>query len=209
MARFSIRGVTLDVPDDGLTGHLRKALEGGYYEAREAELLKAHLRPGDRVLELGAGAGFITTLAARSLGGAQVLAVEAGAQMVEAARANLATNGIVGTEILWGAVVPDDFAPETVAFLCRPAFWASGIAPEGGVSGGVSGAAPRAGRIETVPALRIGALIARHAPSVIVADIEGAELDLLAGPLPDDLRLLILELHPDRYGAAGMARMFR
>lgn len=55
--------------------------------------LEKHLRPGDHVLDLGTGSG-ILAIAAAKLGAAACLATDIDAVAVEAARANVAMNGV-------------------------------------------------------------------------------------------------------------------
>ncbi len=58
--------------------------------------LERHLRPGDRVLDLGTGSG-ILAIAAAKLGAAACLALDVDSVAVEAARANVSANGVQGT----------------------------------------------------------------------------------------------------------------
>jgi ribosomal protein L11 methyltransferase len=55
--------------------------------------LEKHLRPGDRVLDLGTGSG-ILAIAAAKLGAAACLALDVDLVAVEAARANVSANGV-------------------------------------------------------------------------------------------------------------------
>ena len=83
--QVTLRGVELD-----LTGWaspaIREAIYREWYEDIEADIVAACVRPGDRVLELGCGAGFVTTLTARLAGDGNVFAYEANPAMVEVAR---------------------------------------------------------------------------------------------------------------------------
>ncbi|MFN4204018.1 MAG: FkbM family methyltransferase [Tabrizicola sp.] len=196
MRSFTLRGLTLFLPEAALKGTLAQALSSGRYENHEADALLLHLRPGDRLLDLGAGLGFICALAAGVLGEAAVVGVEAGPETVKLARRNLAANGFPGVKVLKGAVV--GAGAGEVEFGQRPAFWASALqGPEGW---------PDNAEVVRVPARPIGKLLARFAPTVISCDIEGGELDVLTQPLPG-VRLVVVETHPLVYGPKGVERV--
>lgn len=197
MPEFDLNGIKLTIPQSCSTPHLRKELQSGRYETAERDAIMQHLRGDDRVLDLGAGAGYVSTLAGQIA--AAVAGVEANPEMLEAARANIAANSVAGAELLWGAAVPDGFAADTVSFTLRRAFWASGI------SRNVEDEGLR--QID-VPALPLGALFQRFRPTVLIVDIEGGELELFDRPLPPALRLVVVELHLNVYGAAGVQRIF-
>ena len=196
MRSFTLRGLTLSLPAAALKGNLEQALSSGRYENHEADALLLHLRPGDRLLDLGAGLGFICALAARVLGEAAVVGVEAGPETVKLARKNLAANGYPGVRVMRGAVV--GAGEGEVEFDQRPAFWASALqGPEGW---------PENAEVIRVPARPIGKLLARFAPTVISCDIEGGELEVLVQPLPG-VRLIVVETHPQVYGPEGVERI--
>ncbi len=200
MAQFTLRGITLRIPDQQLSPPLRAALEEGRYEGGESAALLRHLAPGDRVLDLGAGAGYVASLAARVVGGENVTALEASPEMLPVLRRNLNLNEAGDAQVLHGAVVADDFPDEVVRFEVARAFWASRI---GGGEGGGKGA-----RTVEVPALRFGPLVRELRPSVLVMDIEGAERDICRQQWPDCLRLVVMEIHPGIYGGEGIRAIF-
>lgn len=196
MRSFTLRGLTLCLPEAALKGNLERALSSGRYENHEADALLLHLRPGDRLLDLGAGLGFICALAAGVLGEGAVFGVEAGPETVKLARRNLAANGFAGVKLMRGAVV--GAGEGEVEFGQRPAFWASGLkGPEGW---------PENAEVIRVPARPIGKLLARFAPTVISCDIEGGELEVLTQALPG-VRLVVVETHPQVYGPEGVERI--
>lgn len=198
MRAFTLRGLTLFLPDAALKGNLERALSSGRYENHEADALMRHLRPGDRLLDLGAGLGFICALAAGVLGEDAVIGVEAGPETVKLARRNLAANGFPGVKVLKGAVVGTGGGE--VAFGQRPAFWASALeGPEGW---------PENAEVIRVPARPLGKLLERFAPTVICCDIEGGELEVLVQPLPG-VRLVVVETHPQVYGPDGVRTIIR
>lgn len=200
MPQFILRGLTLDLPETALRGSLPDALTSGRYENTEADAILRHLAPGDRFLDLGAGLGYLCALAARVIGADAVAGVEAGPETAGLARANLDRNGFAAAALHHGAVVANGHAGATVAFGQRPAFWASALKGAGDWPANAS--------VTQVPALRLGPLLADHRPTVLCCDIEGAEIEVLAAPLPPGLRLIVVEIHPAAYGPAGTKRLF-
>lgn len=196
---FEIDGIRLAIPADCLTAPLAEALASGRYEHSEAEALRRHLVAADRVLELGAGAGFLSAVAARTVGADNVIAVEANPRMMDALRANLAANGAAAVTVIHGAAVAGDHAAGTVPFLARRAFWAAELA---------KGAKGDPARVADVPAISLAMLLRDHRPSVVVMDIEGAEVDLVSGEWPGSVRLLLMELHVKKYGGQGVRAIF-
>jgi FkbM family methyltransferase len=198
VAKFEIDGITLRIPSRQLTPTLEKALATGRYESGESAAVKRHLEPGDKYLDLGAGAGYVSSVAARVVGGANVVSVEANADMIKFLENNLQANGAAGATVLHGAVVADSHGGDTVNFAQRDAFWASSIATE---------AAPQ-NIVHAVPALRLSDLLARYQPSVVVMDVEGAEVELCQQLWPDCVRLLIMEIHTGKYPPASVKAIF-
>ncbi len=196
MPEFALRGLTLRLPESALRGGLEKALTTGRYEHQEADAILHHLRPGDHFLDLGAGLGFLCALAARVVGEAAVTGVEAGAETLALARANLAANGFAGVRLIHGAVTAT--ATGEVEFGQRPAFWASAVK---------TGADwPANAQVHRVPARPLAGLLAEARPTVLCCDIEGAEAEVLAQPLPG-LRVVVVETHPSVYGPEGVAAL--
>lgn len=199
MALFDVNGIALEIPDTLLSQPLRQALTDGHYESAESRAVALNLAPGDRVLELGAGAGYLSIQIARRVGAANLLAVEAHPDMAAMVQANLQRNGIAGTEVLEGAVVPDSHDAETIAFYPAPAYWASSLSP----------AEPTRGENSlAVPARRLGDLFRRHRPDVVILDIEGGEELLFDTGWPEHVRLVIVEIHPRRYPASAVRAIF-
>ena len=56
--------------------------------------------------------------------------------------------------------------------------------------------------------MTLGALAKAHKPTVVVMDVEGAELELAGQDWPKSVRLIVLEIHSGKYGAAGIQRIF-
>ena len=147
------------------------------------------VKPRQRVLELGAGLGYIGALAARIVGAKNVTSVEANPDMIVAIRANYALNGVAEIDLRHGAVVGQDYEGHSLAFACDKQFWASRIAGVGDAGVGVV----------DVPVLRIHALLDEVKPNFVIMDIEGAEQYLFDAKWPRSVKHVVIELHPKQY----------
>ena len=189
MERFELNGVALVCPEGQLTDKIRGKLASGEYEGSEARAVLMRVKPRQRVLELGAGLGYIGVLAARIVGAKNVTSVEANPDMIVAIRANYALNGVAEIDLRHGAVVGQDYEGHSLAFACAKQFWASRIAGVGDAGVGVV----------DVPVLRIHALLDEVKPNFVIMDIEGAEQYLFDAKWPRSVKHVVIELHPKQY----------
>ncbi len=188
MNSFNINGVILSVPDGLATPGILEKLTMGTYEADEAKAVSRCVQPGFRVLDLGAGIGYVSALAAMRTGAENVLAVEANPELVPVLEANLAANGQAGATVLHGAVAGEAPEGSTAAFTLAPSFTASSLGGHG------------MRRVE-VPLIAMADLLQSHRPNVILMDIEGGEALLFDRPWNCPLRYFVVELHPKKYHA--------
>jgi len=174
-------------------------LSSGAYEASERRIVRAVLRPTDRVLEIGTAVGVVTMALAEIVGPANVITYDANPAMVGDARRNFAANhmgeiraevGVVRNRRSWSV------GETEVDFFVSRNFWASRLA-----------AAPDSSDIASVikvPLVCLEEKIAAHRANVLVCDIEGGEADLLDGADLASIRLIVLEIH---YWAVGRPRI--
>jgi FkbM family methyltransferase len=186
--RVRLHGVLLEVGADA-TPALRRALYAERYERGEARCVRLRLAPDDVVLEVGAGAGFLSTLCALRVGSARVTAVEANPALLPRIRATHAANG-VAPALVHGVLARE--AGEAELFVARE-FVSSSLRDPG--------AAEQRAPVR-VPRLAVNELLGRVAPTCLVIDIEGGEAELLPAIDWRGVRKLILELHPHVIGEA-------
>lgn len=189
MGEYTVNGVTLVVPDEMLNERVAGKLENATYEAHEAHAAQMRLRPGMRVLELGAGVGYIASICAGVAGPEHVVTVEANPAMLPVIRANLDRNGNGATRLIHGAVTGDADGAEEIAFDPKKVFWAGRIADED--------TDPE--KLVSVPLLPLHGLLKEHRPHLVIMDVEGAERHLFGQPWPDHVRAVMMELHPNQY----------
>jgi FkbM family methyltransferase len=195
---FRLNGLTLTLPEGLATPAIHAKLSDGSYEACEARAAARCVRDGFRVLELGAGVGYVTALCAQRTAPENVLAVEANPALVPVIEANLAQNGLAGVTVLHGAAAGPVPEGATAAFHLADGFTASRLAEDG---------AGRPGRQVTVPLVSIHDLIRAHRPHVVLIDVEGAEAEMFSRPWKCPLRFCVVELHPKKYPARTIKRI--
>ena len=191
--RFDYHGATIELPPHQ-DRFARRMLRDGTYEAAEAQLVLRHL-PADRpVIEFGGSLGIVSALVRTRLQAdvAQVV-VEANPDVFATMEANIRRQpGGAGTEIVHAALA---YGTETVTFTVSDNVHASSLDGR------------RTGREVTVPVVTLAECLDRLKASgvTLIADVEGAEIDLLLNER-DALRridLALVEIHEDALAARG------
>lgn len=191
--RITYRGIEVPLTGDHMTRSVVDHLYCDCYEAPEITGLRAVVRPGDRVLELGTGLGIVTALAARAAQGGKVLTFEANPALIAPAAALFAQNQIGNIEARHG-VIADGPGGGTLSFHLAEFF------PEGSLT-------KKSADVIEVPAWSSAEVMKDFRPDVLICDIEGAEGDLLPALDLSTLRAAVIELHPhilSRVAAAGI-----
>jgi FkbM family methyltransferase len=174
-------GVRLDRRDPHIRGLVDAALRAGLYERREITAVTTITEAHDRVMEVGAGLGIVTTLAAQRA--SHVTAFEANPAMRKTLERTFALNG-VSPDLRMQPVAAE---AGNVYIAVDELFWTSRVA-EAGVA------------VEAVP---FQSVLDEIHPSFLILDGEGIEGELLADPLPPYVLKLVVEVHEDVIGDAG------
>jgi FkbM family methyltransferase len=183
-AEVVLNGVRLEV-DAATSAEIRRLIYTERYERGEARCLLACLEPGDVVLEVGTGRGYLTTLAALRVGSERVFSYEANPALLPLAARTFALNAVTPTPT--HAVLGDGIG--AVAFFVEEHYLSSS----------------RDRRSDDAHAVLVAQLdarteLARHRPTVVIMDIEGGESTLV--PLLDwgGVQKIVLEIHPALLG---------
>ena len=195
---FELDGVLIQAPGDVITPTIAEALTSGAYEAEEARIVTRALMERDRVLEIGSGLGFVTTLIARDARVASLIAVEADPRLAKRAAATLALNGCVGAETINAVLAPEAASGDMAVFYQRPDFWMSSMFETD---------VPY-DRVVNVPVLSLNQILRDRAITCIVCDIEGGEVELLKGADLAGVDRVIVELHDHITGLSGVSDLF-
>lgn len=175
----------------------RRLLEADEYEEKESRAALKAVRKGDRVVELGAGMGYMSSIVAKNCAPAEVHAFEANPALIPCIKRVHSENDIDCATVHHALLGPE--AGEAT-FYVRKNFVASSMLPD---------PAESVVSQHQVPVLPARDAIAALKPDVLICDIEGAEEMVL--PLLDltEVRVAIVELHPQYIGQTGVQTVFR
>ncbi|SHG49071.1 FkbM family methyltransferase [Cognatishimia maritima] len=189
MRVFSIDDIEIELPDWLLGTAIEHKVASGDYEGSESHAARMRIKPGMRVLEVGAGLGYVSAICANLAGAEHVVSVEANPQMLAPLQANLARNGCKAVQVMHGALVGNGHHEETVNFRAGSLFWGGATLPNGVTHDDMV----------PVPALRLRPLLLTIRPRFVMLDVEGAEAELFKKPWPRFVKFVVLELHPKKY----------
>ncbi|MEM9047326.1 MAG: FkbM family methyltransferase [Pseudomonadota bacterium] len=180
--RISMDTVELALSRGAVQPEVLRGFAHAHYENREATIAAHLVRDGDRVLELGAGVGYVAATALQGKSRIVWRAVEAHPELIPILKETRDLNGL-------------DFAIEHAAYcghnghaplnISARGFWASSLA-----------ALDDTVRVIEVPAVCGAEALARHCPTVLIMDIEGAEYDVLRDADLHSIDRVLVEFHP-------------
>ena len=131
---------------------------------------------------------------AGAVGSAAITTIEANPQLLPSMRQTHSLNGVVATAI--NAIVVAKKESEKIPFYIHKDFWISSLTkPAAGVVAVVD-----------VAVLELADVLQEHKPTMLMIDIEGAELALLENQELPGVRKVLVELHLDQYGESGIKR---
>ncbi len=190
-------GVLIPFSPDIITPSIETAITSGAFEAEEAQELPFIVEPGDRVLEIGAGIGFISTLLDRHSSVDKVIAVEANPFLMDYMAELHHVNHVRKVERRNAILTnePVDF----MTFYLRQDFWMGSLS---------AGPNPYQGTIN-VPTESLDRLISEEDISLIVCDIEGAETFVFDHAELAGVTRVYLELHDHVTGLNGVRNLFK
>lgn len=189
-------GVLIPFDPAIITGPIYSAIIENRFEQEEASELATIVEPGDRVLEIGAGIGFISTLLDRLPDVAHVVAVEANPDLLPFMETLHSLNRVTKVKRKNRVLTNDPCSAKT--FYLREDFWMGSLSAE-----------PNAYRATVnVQTESLDALISKEEISLIVCDIEGAEAFLFEDADLTPVDRVYLELHDHITGLKGIRRLF-
>ena len=191
------RGMKFPKDPNIIKGSIRRSLRRETYEEKETNAVLRTVREGDRVIELGAGVGYMSTLVATKRNVESVHAFEANPNLVPYIRRVHAANGLTNAHVTHGIL---GLRKGHTNFYVREDILSSSMSVlEGEID-------PPATKVEVLNAKQV---FKELKPTVLICDIEGAEVDLLPQRDLAQLRAAIIETHPQWIGPEGITKVFR
>lgn len=173
-----------------------KNLEDERYERREVNLSLQEIEETDTIVEMGAGAGIVGAIVTKNCKPKKTVSYEANHTLIEHIRRLYKHNKIdrkikVKNQI----VLAEPNPPKTVDFFIRGNFLGSGMTITKGHENATK---------VSVPVVDWESVKKEVSPTVLLMDIEGAELDFFRNADLSGIRLIIVELHRHIYHRPGM-----
>ena len=182
---LNLHGVKVRTGMEDVPKSVRSALFKGTYEKFECDLVKQHVTAGAKVLEIGTGIGLVSLVATRLSGQGNVLSYEANPKMEATIRANYLLNGFE-PNLRMKALTADG---RELTFFQDQNILSSSLHERDIKSTTI-----------TVPSVAINDVLKEAAPSVILMDVEGAEVELLEIADLSNVKVMIIEMHPHIVG---------
>ncbi|MEM9210825.1 MAG: FkbM family methyltransferase [Pseudomonadota bacterium] len=171
------------------------------YEGREVELSKALFKPGDRIVEMGAGVGIVGAIAAKNTDPDAMVAFEPNESLHDSIRALYAHNGLAGViDLRGGVVLAEPDPPSTVPFFVRGNFLGSALELTTG---------QRRAQKKEVRVTPWAQLKSEFRPTALLMDIEGAEREFFRHADLDGIRVAVFEVHRAIYQRDGVQEIKR
>lgn len=191
------RGVNFPYDERFISPRVEESIRAGRYESKEATQVEKLLKDGDRVLEIGSGLGFISTIAGRDPRTEQVLCFEADPRLIPYIRSVHELNGVEKATVRNEALTTN-LSQKEMTFYIRKDFWGSSFSQN-------------AGEYESTASVNCRSfndVVQEYRPTFIVCDIEGAELDLFYHAGLFGVTRVLMEIHSKVLGRTGVKRLF-
>ncbi|HEV7436852.1 MAG TPA: FkbM family methyltransferase [Pseudorhizobium sp.] len=191
------RGVKFPEDERFISQRVRESITAGRYESKEATQVEKLLKEGDRVLEIGSGLGFISTIAGRDPKTEDVLCYEADPRLIPYIQSVHELNGVSKATVR-NAALTSDLSQKELTFYVRKDFWGSSFSKNAGEYQSTA----------IVPCQSFNEVVQSFRPTFVVCDIEGAELDLFFNASLYGVTRVLMEIHSKVLGRNGVKKLF-
>lgn len=185
----TINNVKLYTNDQLLSPKIRNILFQGKYEQEEISILKKVLERNDRILEVGAGLGFLSAYCSKKIDSSSVFAYEANPHLKQLIYKNYRINKVFPN--LENCILENSDL-KSKKFFIEKDFYSSSTFQRSDDANGTC-----------VPVKNLNREINRIKPTFLIVDIEGGELDFFNEIKFNTIEKIILEVHPKIIGMRG------
>lgn len=202
---IQLHGLSVPVDRRFMSEKIINAMRAGRYEGGEANVLPRLVRPGERVVEVGAGVGVLTALVAKITPAELVVAIEANPGLQDYIAELHRLNG--AQTIVRQALVTPSQGPATAKLYLHEDFWASSPAWISRRS--------QIGAAE-VPVISVAEIAETWRPSLLIVDVEPLAAwthaqeppHALAGADFRPFERVLLEVKAKQFPPASVKRVF-
>jgi FkbM family methyltransferase len=195
---FRYRGLRFPIDRSIMSDTMVGALYNGSYETDEANHLAYILQEGERVLELGAGLGLISSLSAANPMVDSVFTVEANPHLIPYIHSLHKINHLSSKITVKNAIATPRPSTSSAKFYRRADLWASSLSPY-----------PWGYEEEIdVPIIDLNSLIESFQPTLLIVDIEGGEESLFNEIQLGSIQKIMMEIHQQVIGRHGVKSVF-
>jgi FkbM family methyltransferase len=196
LSHLNCKGISIAYDPEAISDQLVQHINAGTYEREEAMLIGNIVQPGERILEVGGGLGYLSTLAMNTGKVEALISYEANPKLIPIIRQTWKLNGHDG--VCSNSVITNTSSGQKTDFYLRRDFWASSLSPE---PYGYE-------EVVQVETTNFQELLDSFKPTMIICDIEGGEGQLFEGVYLQGVKKVFMEVHQNVLGRWGVKKLF-
>jgi FkbM family methyltransferase len=189
-------GIKIGYDPKVISENMAKHIKAGTYEKEESSLISNIIQDGERILEIGAGLGYVSALAMKTGKVKELISFEANPQLIPLIEKTWQLNEVHGR--CFNNVITNTSSKHNIDFFLREDFWASSLSAE---PYGYT-------EIVKVETTNFQEILNEFKPTMIICDIEGGEGQLFEGAQLKGINKVFMEVHQDVLGRWGMKVLF-
>jgi len=193
---LTCNGIKISYDPDVISEKMAMHIKGGTYEKEESKLISGIVQEGERILEIGAGVGYVSALAMKTGKVEEMLSFEANPKLIPIIEKTWELNGVQAK--CRNCVITNMSSGQKIDFYIRQDFWASSLSAN---PYGYS-------EVVQVETTNFQEILEEFKPTMIVCDIEGGEGQLFEGAQLDGVKKVFMEVHQDVLGRLGIKKLF-
>lgn len=194
---LEIKGVLIPNDPSIITPKIERSIKNDAYEKDEVRGTPKFIEPEDRVIELGAGIGFISSFIHKHLDVTNILCIEADPTLCKFIKKVHELNGITSVEVENIVALNGDSDSGSTKFYIRSPFWSSSLDDTDEYVSVVD-----------VPTLKLSSIIQDFKANTLIVDIEGGERDIFKNTNLDGIDKVFLEIHTRKIKRVGIKLCF-